>query len=122
MKQNKITKISLVFCLLFAFIFGMVNVSADTTDAENWTRYQNSSCNNGVTDRPGPTDANHTTALWSVSMGQTATTPPLIVGDKIYTASGYYVYCFDKATGEKLGQSDQLEGYVGFALHPIVYA
>lgn len=122
MKQNKITKISLGFCLLFAFIFGMINVSADTMDTENWTRYQNSSSNNGVTDRPGPTDANHMTGLWSVSMGQTATTPPLIVGDKIYTASGYYVYCFDKATGKKLGQSDQLKGYVGFALHPMVYA
>ena len=121
MKQNKITKISLGFCLLLAFIIGTINVNADTISADDWTRYQNSSYNNGVTDRPGPTDADHTISLWNVSMGS-ATTPPLIVGDKIYTASGYYVYCFDKATGEKLGQSDQLEGYVGFALHPIVYA
>ena len=121
MKQNKITKISLGFCLLLAFIIGTINVNADTISADDWTRYQNSSCNNGVTDRPGPTDADHTISLWNVSMGS-ATTPPLIVGDKIYTASGYYVYCFDKATGEKLGQSDKLNGDVGFALHPMVYA
>ena len=121
MKSIKIEKISLGLFLLFAFCFTALKVSAEAAEEQNWTRYQNSETNNGVTDRPGPTDAEHTIALWDVSM-EAATTPPLIVDNKIYTASGYYVYCFDKTTGEKLGQSDKLTGYVGHALHPMVYA
>ena len=120
MKSKKITKITLGFFLLFAFIFSTTKVNAETTT--DWTRYQNSETNNGVTDRPGPTDAAHTVALWNADMGFSATTPPLIVNDKIYTASGNFVYCFDKTTGKKLGQSDLLKGYVGHALHPMVYA
>ena len=122
MKSIKIEKISLGLFLLFAFCFTALKVSAEAAEEQNWTRYQNSETNNGVTDRPGPTDAEHTIALWDVSMEAAATTPPLIVDNKIYTASGYYVYCFDKTTGEKLGQSDKLTGYVGHALHPMVYA
>ena len=123
MKGKKIRKISLGFLLLFAFLFSVTRgeeINAETTD--NWTRYQNSETNNGVTGNPGPTDAAHAVSLWNVSPGSSATTPPLIVGDKIYTACGYYVYCYDKTTGEKLGQSDKLTGYVGEALHPMVYA
>ena len=123
MKGKKLRKISLGFFLLFAFLFSVTRgeeINAETTD--NWIRYQNAETNNGVTGNPAPTDASHAVPLWNVSPGSSATTPPLIVGDKIYTACGYYVYCYDKTTGEKLGQSDKLSGYVGEALHPMVYA
>ena len=87
MKSIKIEKISLGLFLLFAFCFTALKVSAEAAEEQNWTRYQNAETNNGVTDRPGPTDAAHTAALWDVSM-EAATTPPLIVDNKIYTASG----------------------------------
>lgn len=109
-------KVSLGALLLLAFLCISVKVQAG-----DWTNYQNSSTNNGVTAYPGPTDADHAVAMWSAGM-EAATTPPLVVGDKIYTASGRYVYCFDRLTGEKLGTSDKLAGDVSFALHPMVYA
>lgn len=123
MKKRKKTIISLVLCMLFAFAFSVANVKADTVQTGNWTRYQNSEANNGVTDYPGPTDENHAISRWNVLADSSyATTPPLIVNDKIYVASGYHVYCFDKSTGNLLGKSDELVGSAGNALHPMVYA
>lgn len=116
MKHKRMKKISLGVLLLLAFLCISVKVQAG-----DWTGYQNSSTNNGVTAYPGPTDADHAVAMWSVGM-EDATTPPLVVGNKVYTASGRYVYCFDRLTGEKLGTSDKLAGNVSFALHPMVYA
>lgn len=89
--------------------------------AGDWTRYQNSSTNNGVTENPAPSDAEHAVLEWEVKMSD-ATTPPLVIGDKVYTACDKYVYCYDKTTGKELGHSDALKGSVGFALHPMVYA
>lgn len=116
MKNKRIKKFSLGALLLIVLLGLTISVRAD-----GWTCYQNSSANNGVTAYPAPTDADHSISLWSAGM-QDATTPPLVIGDKVYTASGRYVYCFDKKTGEKLGSSDKLVGEVGFALHPMVYA
>lgn len=121
MKKRKITIISLVLCMLFAFAFSIANVKADTVQTGNWTRYQNSETNNGVTNRPGPTDEAHAMLLWEVGM-ENPTTPPLIVDKYIYTASGNYVYCFDKNTGEQIGEPEKLSGNVGDALQPMVYA
>ena len=121
MKKNKILHISLGLFMLCILAFTGVRANADTTDDEIWTRYQNSETNNGVTDHPGPTDESHALSLWNVKM-DTPTTPPLIVGNYIYTASGKKVYRLDKKTGEQLKVSDALNGSVGFGLHPMVYA
>lgn len=119
MKSKRIIKIGLGLCMLFAFIFSAGQVNAETTG--DWTRYQNSETNNGVTNRPGPTDEAHAMLLWEVGM-ENPTTPPLIVDEYIYTASGNYVYCFDKNTGEQIGDPENLYGNVGDALQPMVYA
>lgn len=49
-------------------------------------------------------------------------TPPLILDGYVYTAQGRYVYKLDKETGEKKAESPQLEGLLGYALNPILYA
>ncbi|MDD6043339.1 MAG: PQQ-binding-like beta-propeller repeat protein, partial [Eubacteriaceae bacterium] len=113
-KMNRLARLGTI--LLIVILCVTTNVQA-----LDWTVYQNSSTNNGVTENPGPTDAGHSVLKWSVKMPD-ATTPPLIIGDRVYTASGRYVYCYDKATGVELGKSDELKGRTGFALHPMVYA
>lgn len=115
MKHKRIKKFSLGALVLLAFLCISVSVQAD-----NWIRYQNASTNNGVTENPGPSDANHAVLQWAVKMPG-ATTPPLVIGDVVYTASDNYVYCYDKTTGAELGRSDKLKGTVGHALHPMVY-
>ena len=116
MKHKRIKKFSLGALVLLALLCVSVCVQAD-----NWTRYQNASTNNGVTENPAPSDADHAVLQWAVKMPG-ATTPPLVIGDVVYTASDNYVYCYDKTTGAELGRSDKLKGSVGFALHPMVYA
>lgn len=123
MKKRKITIISLVLCMLFALAFSVSHVKAETT-TNDWTRYQNSETNNGVTNRPGPTDENHAVLLWenNLDLPSSAKTPPLIVGDKLYVASNKNIFCLDKKTGRLLKVSDDLTGEIGFGLHPMVYA
>ena len=116
MKDKKIKKFSLGVLLLLAFLCVSVKVQA-----ADWTSYQNSFTNNGVTENPGPTDADHAVLQWAVKM-PAATTPPLVIDDKVYTASENYVYCYEKATGDELWRLGELQGSVGFALHPMVYA
>lgn len=123
MKKNKILHISLGLFMLCILAFTGLRANADTTDDGIWTRYQNSATNNGVTEHPGPTDASRALSLWVNNIDvSTAKTPPLIVGNYIYTASGNKVYRLDKKTGEQLKASDALKGSVGFGLHPMVYA
>lgn len=109
--------------MLFALAFSVSHVKAETT-TNDWTRYQNSETNNGVTNRPGPTDENHAVLLWenNLDLPSSAKTPPLIVGDKLYVASNKNIFCLDKKTGRQLKVSDDLTGEIGFGLHPMVYA
>ena len=91
-----------IFCMMFAFVFSVANVSADTTN--DWTRFQNSETNNGVTTRPGPTDQNQAVCIWENNMEtpNEAKTPPVIVGDYIYTACQNKTDALAKAGALKL--------------------
>lgn len=122
MDRKKIRKLSLIFCMMFAFAFSVANVSADTTN--DWTRFQNSETNNGVTTRPGPTDQNQAVCIWENNMEtpNEAKTPPVIVGDYIYTACQNKIYRLDKRTGKTLAVSDTLTGDISDALQPMIYA
>lgn len=123
MKKRKITIISFILCMLFALAFSVSHVKAETT-TNDWTRYQNSETNNGVTNRPGPTDEKHAVLLWenNLDLPSSAKTPPLIVGDKVFVAGNKNIYCLDKKTGKQLKVSENLTGEIGFGLHPMVYA
>lgn len=122
MKSKKIIKIGLGLCMLFAFIFSVGQVNAEATG--DWTRYQNSETNNGVTNRPGPTDEEYAVQLWenNLDLPSSAKTPPLIVGDKLFVACKKNIYCLDKKTGEQLKVSRELAGEINMGLNPMVYA
>lgn len=123
MKSKRIIKIGLGLCMLFAFIFSAGQVKAETTTGD-WTRYQNSETNNGVTNRPGPTGEEYAVQLWenNLDLPSSAKTPPLIVGDKLFVACKKNIYCLDKKTGEQLKVSRELAGEINMGLNPMVYA
>lgn len=108
----------MIMTVLLCFAYGS-HVHAEENDG-NWSCYQNSETNNGVTSRPGPTDAAHATSKWTVQL-EGHNTPPIIVGDYIYTASADYLYRLDKKTGKVL-KKVEMEDYAGYALNPVVYA
>lgn len=90
-----------------------------------WWNFRNSKENNGVTDRETPVSYEETALKWATKMAEGYTqscTPPLILDGYVYTAQGRYVYKLDKETGEKKAESPQLEGLLGYALNPILYA
>ena len=122
MKSKKLIKIGLGLCMLFAFIFLAGQVKAETTTGD-WTRYQNSETNNGVTNRPGPTDEEYAVQLWENNLELSSPkTPPLIVGDNLYVACEKNIYCLNKKTGEQLKVSENLYGRITMGLNPMVYA
>lgn len=119
-KNNQfITAILMIMTALLCFTYGS-HVNAATDDG-NWSCYQNSETNNGVTSRPGPADAAHAISKWTDVQLEGHNTPPIIVGDYIYTASSKYLYRLDKESGEVL-KKVQMSGYAGYALNPVVYA
>ena len=79
MKTKTIRMVRLGVLLLIIQLISLSFVSVNV-NAVDWTEYQNTSTNNGVTENPGPADANHACFNWAVQMPG-ATTPPLIVGD-----------------------------------------
>ena len=58
----------------------------------DWSSYQNSETNNGITDRAMPTSKNTITQKWATRLDakgwDAALTPPLILGGYVYVASG----------------------------------
>lgn len=91
----------------------------------DWTSYQNSETNNGITDTLTPTSGDSAVQKWAMhlsSKGWDATlTSPLILGGALYVASGYYIYKIDKDTGEILQTSEKMKGTVHYALNPLGY-
>ena len=62
----------------------------------DWSSYQNSETNNGITDRAMPTSKNTITQKWATRLDakgwDAALTPPLILGGYVYVASGQFIY------------------------------
>lgn len=93
-------------------------------DAE-WYNFRNNPENNGVTDRPTPTETVETVQKWAKKYGEgwaAAPTPPLVLNGKLYIGSGNQVIELDKENGNELRRSDAMIGNVGFAMNPLTYA
>ena len=93
-------------------------------DAE-WYNFRNNPENNGVTDRPTPTETVETVQKWANKYGEgwaAAPTPPLVLNGKLYIGSGNQVIELDKENGNELRRSDAMIGNVGFAMNPLTYA
>lgn len=80
----------------------------------DWSSYQNSETNNGITDRAMPTSKNTITQKWATRLDakgwDAALTPPLILGGYVYVASGQFIYKMDKNTGDIVQTSERMSG------------
>lgn len=132
MKQSVMKKLTSI-AMILAMVLSMApqSVFASTVpgdshgvDAE-WYNFRNNQENNGVTDRPTPSDANETALKWAEKYGtgwSAAPTPPLILGGYLYVGMSNVVVKIDKETGEEVDRSDPMVANVGFAMNPILYA
>ncbi|MDD6155077.1 MAG: hypothetical protein PUB39_05955 [Eubacteriales bacterium] len=119
--MRSIRKVSVVLAVTLAFLLSVGVCFADSGEAGNWTMFQNTNTNNGVTESPAP-DSAHAVSLWDDLKMEGAVTPPVIVGDTLYAASGHTVYAIDRISGKVEKQSADLPGDVDFAMHPMVSA
>jgi len=125
MRKNKICSLLIVMVMIVTML--PVTAFADSNGISNveWWNFRNNEENNGVTDRETPTCMEETTQKWAQQVAPNYTdscTPPLILDGYLYTAQGRYVYKLDKETGEKVATSVKLDGQIGYAMNPIVYA
>ncbi|MCU6762627.1 ATPase involved in DNA repair [uncultured Roseburia sp.] len=122
-----------LFSFLTAAVMGVSMIPATALAAETkstdvdqeWYNFRNNQENNGVTDRPTPTSDLEAAQKWAVKYGSgwsAAPTPPLILDDYLYIGVGNKIIKIDKATGEKVDESDEMAGNVGYAMNPILYA
>ena len=92
----------------------------------DWSSYQNSETNNGITDRAMPTSKNTITQKWATRLDakgwDAALTPPLILGGYVYVASGQFIYKMDKNTGDIIQTSERMSGNMQYAMIPLAYA
>lgn len=92
----------------------------------DWSSYQNSETNNGITDRAMPTSKNTITQKWATRLDakgwDAALTPPLILGGYVYVASGQFIYKMDKNTGDIVQTSERMSGNMQYAMIPLAYA
>lgn len=92
----------------------------------DWSNFQNSETNNGVTDRATPTSKNTITQKWATRLDakgwDAALTPPLIVGGYVYVASGQFIYKMDKNSGEIVQTSERMNGNMQYAMNALTYA
>lgn len=123
MKKRKLLAIVVVIAMIStlipaaAFASGISNVE--------WWNYRNNISNNGITSRKTPTNSNTTSLMWQKQISSDYTsncTPPLIMDNGVYTASGRYIYKLSKSTGKILKKSEKLDGGIGYTLNSMVYA
>ena len=92
----------------------------------DWSSYQSSETNNGITGRAMPTSKNTITQKWATRLDakgwDAALTPPLILGGYVYVASGQFIYKMDKNTGNIVQTSERMSGNMQYAMIPLAYA
>lgn len=91
----------------------------------DWINFRNSDANNGITGTSTPTDASAAVQKWATRIGvgwDASITPPLILGNYLYVASGQFIYKLDKNTGGIVATSEQLAGNMVYAMIPLTYA
>ena len=126
-RVKKIVSAFVVAALMVTTIPTMVFAEEQGTyevDAE-WYNFRNNPENNGVTDRPTPTETVETVQKWANKYGKgwsAAPTPPLVLNGKLYIGSGNQVIELNKENGNELRRSDAMIGNVGFAMNPLTYA
>ncbi|OLR56166.1 hypothetical protein BHK98_08860 [Hornefia porci] len=122
-KVKRRIRVSIAAAAMLAFLLAGACAFAGSSSESDWTCFQNSENNNGVTARAAAPDAAHAVSLWGdVKMGTRSVTPPLIVGEDLFVASEKTVYRIDRRTGNVRKKAEALHGDVGFAMHPMVYA
>lgn len=115
----------IIAAAMITFVLSAAFVSADSAAdgaGVDWTCFQNSSYNNGVTTRFAAPDAAHAVQCFDGVQFEQSLTPPVIAGDDLYVAAGHTVYRVNRKTGAVEAKNECLEGDVGFAMHPMVYA
>lgn len=126
-KGKNIMRKYLAIIVMLAMIFSMIPATIYAGEASNleWWNFRNNAENNGVTDRPTPTDDVTASLKWAGKFGTgwaAAPTPPLILDDHIYIGMGSQIVKLDKETGKEVGRSDTMAANVGYAMNPILYA
>ncbi|MGI6257831.1 MAG: Ig-like domain-containing protein [Anaerovoracaceae bacterium] len=111
--------------LALLLVLSLIPSLSFADDEVEWWNFRNNYENNGVTDRATPNDAKIASLKWGVKVGTgwgASPTPPVIVNGSPYVGAGNKIYKLDRETGEILQTSDEMVGYVGYAMNPIVYA
>lgn len=111
-----------VLAMLAVLVCASLCFAGAGDSSSDWTRFQNSEDNNGVTARAAVLNSEHAVSLWDNVKFDTAITPPLIVGDSLYVAGGNTVYQIHRRTGKVEKKAAVLRGSAGTAMHPMVYA
>ena len=93
---------------------------------QDWTSFGGNDDHNCVTDVKLPDKADETSLKWGVQLSQegamgNSCTPPIIVGDKLYSASKNELLELDKENGDILRKTS-LSGNARYAMNPIAYA
>lgn len=125
MKKNRLLAFLTAAVMVLTMMPVMAFAEGSNISNIEWWNFRNNEENNGVTDRETPTCMEETTQKWSHQVAPNYTdscTPPLILDGYLYTAQERYVYKLDKETGVKVATSVKLDGQIGYAMNPIVYA
>ena len=93
---------------------------------QDWTSFGGNDDHNCVTDVKLPDKADETSLKWGTQLSKegamgNSCTPPIIVGDKLYSASKNELLELDKENGDILRKTS-LSGNVRYAMNPIAYA
>lgn len=118
----------LLLSALLALLLLLGAVSVYGADSVIWGNPRNSAENNAVTDRPA-SDYDNVFLRWGRKYGENGSgmdfsnmpTPPLIIGDYLYTQIASNVYKIDKATGEVAAMSGNLAAKSDYALNSMTY-
>ena len=126
-KQKLVNRILAILTVLFMAVTmnPVLTPAAETTVDQEWYNFRNNQENNSITDRPTPTNDIEAAQKWAVKYGSgwsAAPTPPLILDNYLYIGSGKKILKLNKETGEKVAESDDMAGNVGYAMNPLLYA
>lgn len=105
--------------LALALVAPGAALAQEQASAGDWTSFQNSATNNGVTANPGPTSPSLVRSLWDDVKFDSPVSAPIIVGDKAYAASGKKLFELDATTGAVLRTSQDLSGAAQNLCQPV---
>ena len=123
--RRKWTVLLVAAAMLFSMLSTVsVSNAAEATDLE-WWNFRNNYENNGVTDRPTVDSKEEANMKWGQKYGAgyaAAPTPPIIIDNYLYIATGKNIRKIDRTTGECVQVGGDMASNVGYAMNPIIYA